>query len=563
MKTGILVTLYLLTISLFASSQTTYFIDFTDGVDEYSGTSASFPWKSLNKVNSFAFQPGDSILFKCGETWRGQLLPKSGNSSARINYGSYGIGELPNLLGSYNMNLESDWTLFSGNIWKCKSLSPTDVGNIIFDNENSVGIKKWNLTELLQQDDYYYNISSEELYLYSNGNPAVVHSVIECALRNHIINYTNCSYANFESLSLKYGSAHGFGGSNTNHLTIKNCELSWIGGGDLNMDGQIRYGNAIEFWGNSSNCIVDGNKIWEIFDTGVTNQCSYLCTQQDIIYRNNVIWNCGMAAVEIWNRPETSTLQAIFFENNTCVDIGFGWSETQRDDNLGSCYAEFSSVAQTDNIYIRNNIFVNPKRFFFVYHDDQLFLDLNIDYNCYYKSSALDTFNINYSNHNLFLVQDFNLYQEFSNFESNSIFNLPEFINTGIDPYHITSESPCVDAGMSLVVPTDHMGISRPQGTAFDIGAYETLFTSVSNKLKTQNNFQIYPNPSKGDFSICNLKTQSIESLKIQVFDVTGRQIKQLKTDTNTIINLQLPQGNYFIQIVSKTTIETLRFDII
>ena len=171
----------------------------------------SSPWKTLNQVNSFSFSPGDSILFKSGEIWRGQLIPQSGNVSTAIYYGSFNTGPNPIFLGSLAFNTISDWTNTEGNIWRCTATFPTDIGNIIFDNSLSVGIKKWVFTDLQNQDDFWYDLNSNELLIYSTSNPATIHSEIELALRKDIIHYQNTNFATFEKLSLKYGGAHGFG----------------------------------------------------------------------------------------------------------------------------------------------------------------------------------------------------------------------------------------------------------------------------------------------------------------------------------------------------------------
>ena len=53
----------------------------------------------------------------------------------------------------------------------------------------------------------------------------------------------------------------------------------------------------------------------------------------------------------------------------------------------------------------------------------------------------------------------------------------PQFVNFTGDPtgdYHLRSSSPAIDAGISDSAPTtDYDGVSRPQGPAWDIGAYE------------------------------------------------------------------------------------------
>jgi hypothetical protein len=131
--------------------QATYYVDATMGNDANDGLTPQTAWKTIAYLNTFAFQPGDSILFKRTETWRDQLLPKSGDNMAVIYYGAFGIGAKPKLLGSHNKNALSDWINVSGNIWKCTTTYPIDIGNIIFDQEASVGMKKWLLSDLMQQ----------------------------------------------------------------------------------------------------------------------------------------------------------------------------------------------------------------------------------------------------------------------------------------------------------------------------------------------------------------------------------------------------------------------------
>jgi hypothetical protein len=83
-------------------SATTYYVDNTLGDNSKDGLSEENAWKNITKINTITFQPGDSILFKRGETFSGvQLLPKgSGNFTNYITYGSYGEGDLPTLENS-------------------------------------------------------------------------------------------------------------------------------------------------------------------------------------------------------------------------------------------------------------------------------------------------------------------------------------------------------------------------------------------------------------------------------------------------------------------------------
>ena len=84
-------TLCLLTLSLVASAQNrTYFIS-PGGNDQASGLSIQLAWKSLDKVNSIIFQPGDQVLFESGASWKGQLkLQGSGAKDNPIQLSGYG-----------------------------------------------------------------------------------------------------------------------------------------------------------------------------------------------------------------------------------------------------------------------------------------------------------------------------------------------------------------------------------------------------------------------------------------------------------------------------------------
>jgi len=79
----------------------TFYVDASGGSDANDGMSPASAWRTLGRVNAGAFAPGDSVLFKRGEAWRGALkFPSSGSPSAPITIGAYGVGERPILKGS-------------------------------------------------------------------------------------------------------------------------------------------------------------------------------------------------------------------------------------------------------------------------------------------------------------------------------------------------------------------------------------------------------------------------------------------------------------------------------
>lgn len=61
-----------------------------------------------------------------------------------------------------------------------------------------------------------------------------------------------------------------------------------------------------------------------------------------------------------------------------------------------------------------------------------------------------------------------------TNSASNNLTVNPAFVDAGAFNFHLQPGSPAIDAGASLPqVPDDFDGVTRPQGAAYDIGAYE------------------------------------------------------------------------------------------
>lgn len=327
------------------------------------------PVKSLEQLNDIVLVPGDQVLFKKGTSYRGQLFPRSGSKDADIIYSTYGEGSRPMIYGSIEGNEVDDWILDQNNIYKFKYLANWDIGNVIFNNGEAFGVKKWSLGELSSNGDYYFDMKSKELFMYMDRHPSDKYLDIECALTQHIIDESNVSYVTYEGLELKYGGAHGIGGGNVSHITIQNLKICYMGGGYLYMEGDefIQYGNGIEFWSDARDLLVENCEIFEIFDSGVTNQNNTKkANQERITYRNNTIYNCGMASFEIDNGPKQGNTEDIVFENNVCSNVGMGWGMTQdRYENpelnigLGHHIAIFYIETPLKNLSIINNTFEN------------------------------------------------------------------------------------------------------------------------------------------------------------------------------------------------------------
>ena len=293
---------------------TCYYVDASGGNDNNSGTSPEQAWKSIVKVNTIQFQPGDSILFKRGEEWAGALKPQgSGVEGAPIRIASYGEGEKPVLKPG------PDWTIPYFNVANSVVWNPT-VNNVIsFHNQE------------------YWEVSDLELYdpSYSqNANTRVYRRGINLSAQD----VGDLHYFKFDNLTI-----HGFRGPNDNNgkssggiimtvysdpynyanrvptaihdITVTNCEMYDLGRSGFNFVspwttrtgaewGRFGYAGYGE-WKPYENITIKNNVIYNIDGDGVLiDGCENVLVEHNVVYR--AVLNCwyGVGMFN-WNSDNT------------------------------------------------------------------------------------------------------------------------------------------------------------------------------------------------------------------------------------------------------------------
>jgi hypothetical protein len=104
---------------------TAYYVDATAGNDAASGLDSTRAWRSLARVNSTTFQPGDRILLRAGGRWTGQLWPKgSGTAATPITIDRYGTGAAPRVDGAGQV--ADAVRLFNQQFWTIRGLEVTN-----------------------------------------------------------------------------------------------------------------------------------------------------------------------------------------------------------------------------------------------------------------------------------------------------------------------------------------------------------------------------------------------------------------------------------------------------
>ena len=328
------------------------------------------PTMTLDEVNALEVKPGTKVLFRRGGVWRGQLRPRSGIPGHPVVYGAYGEGPKPCIQPSYARNREGDWREVKSKgekgkseegLWIAETGAAADIGNVIFDDgAKGCAFKRQRLDELKNDLDFYCDPKTFAVYLKSAANPATRFKSVELCEKIHCVDEAQMHDVVYEGLHLRYSAAHGIGGSDTKRIVVRDCDISWIGGGYLYFDKKgngVRYGNGIELWGSAEDVLVEGCRVWECWDAGLTNQSNLDdVTQKNVFWSRNAVWNCEYS-FEYWQQGANARTANVRFENNVCRDAGKGWGHRQRWNPNAAHLMFYDTTAETDGFIVKNNVF--------------------------------------------------------------------------------------------------------------------------------------------------------------------------------------------------------------
>jgi parallel beta-helix repeat protein len=327
------------------------------------------------------------------------------------------------------------------------------------------------------------------------------------------IEHNTCSYSEDE---------HGIYVSNSSDRPIIRNNHSFNNNGcGIHMNGDISMGGD----GIISNAIVEGNII---HDNGYGGGSAInMDGVQDSKIFNNLIYNnhaTGIAMYQI-DGGDASKNNKVY--NNTIIQPSDGrWNIIAVDGSTGNT--------------IYNNILINHHGFRgSIAIDAASSTGFVSDYNILVNRLSNDDGNSNIT---------LNQWQSLG-YDLHSMIADPEnqiFVDYLNGNYHLLQNAQAVDTGTNLVLPTvfeDLDNISRPQGSGFDIGAYEyNTLTSVQEDLSPQEFilYQNYPNPFNPTTKISwQSPIGSWQTLKI--YDLLGNEIA-------TLVDEYRPSGKYEVE---------------
>ncbi len=326
-----------------ASASVFYYIS-PGGNDNNSGTSASSPWQTLNKVNSGRFSPGDKVLFERGGKWYGQLrIPASG-----ITIGAYGSGDKPVIHGWKTL---TGWTNEGGGLYSITDISLHETARILtIDGEvrNKGRFPKVHWHSITKAEGNYY-IYSELL----SGSPNFTGAEIVCNKNDWVIDVGTITSHNGGSIN--YTGTSWYPQKNDHGFFIQNHINCLTGPGDWMFDGNAR--KLTMYFGeeNPDKYIVKVSSVDDVI---------LIDGKSDVVIDNISIQGSNRTGIRLTGFPTLNILINscdILFSgfNGIYMDPGTGWPEHI---TINECLFEDTSFSGIDtrdsyHVTITNNIF--------------------------------------------------------------------------------------------------------------------------------------------------------------------------------------------------------------
>jgi len=383
----------------------TFYVDAAGGNDAADGLSEATAWKSPVRVSKEVFKAGDRVLFRAGCTWRLEDTMKirgEGTAEAPIVVSRYGEGPRPEFRGSVDGTAPGFWTALSNGLWTASAggrtgLGERDVGNIVCVKKGesparpTCGWKRWHLTDVVDEADYFHDLKAGVVYFKSARNPSEVYSRMELCRKVLLMNVASTKWVRVRDLSFAYTGSHGICGAPVQHLKVSACVFGWIGGSLLGMwpDGRggtypVRYGNGIEFWTSALNKDIrlENNEFYEVYDTAMTNQGNTEGVLDGMVICSNRTWNCEQS-YEIWFTSTNYLVKSIELFGNRFEETGYGWSHAQRPDKNATHLLAYGFKPQVESISYHDNYFGRTKDCMFWWFSYPTINHVRLDRNTY------------------------------------------------------------------------------------------------------------------------------------------------------------------------------------
>lgn len=309
----------------------TYYVDFTNGNDSNTGMSPEDAWKTLDKVNSFSFKPGEYILFKRGGIWRGRLKPiTSGIKGLPITFGAYGNKEKPIITGRSSVsgwNYTTNWTQYSEDVWFIYYGPYKIAGRVWLSGVEYV--KAEILADVNETYRWYFDLSTSRLYVYAPTNPAQYYTNIEESMAgtDSTAIILGKEYITLKNLDIR-GGRYSIEILGSDYVVIEDCNVGLDAGHIGFWISRLESVRNTSNYGIIRRCKIDsGYRLTYYYEKAQTEDGIHLRDNANFwrIYENEIIdWGHNGIGLAQFAEDTTVSYNEIFSNNITAEHISYG-----------------------------------------------------------------------------------------------------------------------------------------------------------------------------------------------------------------------------------------------
>ena len=319
---------------------TTYYVS-NSGSDSANGTTTSTPWAHSPGMSAcgstcagVTLLAGDSVLFQCGGTWRGNSitgLPTVG--SPGYTFGNYGgceavrptpnVTPLPKITGSTALT-NASFTLSAGKTFTYQIALTTNPGN--FSAESGTPLLFQSSIATVEATACTFWWSSNVYYVHpcASGNPTTNGKVYETATQFDALSAT--PFMTVDGLDLEFGTSFVINADVAQHFTLKNSivrlgaatgQAIWVESGPTKSSNQTYTGNDFSYSNDvlflyGDNLVITGNvmhdavRCTEIQDVAPFSQNIRIGLDASGNIASNYYHDCGAQQGNPQNTGETN-----------------------------------------------------------------------------------------------------------------------------------------------------------------------------------------------------------------------------------------------------------------
>jgi len=521
----------------------TYYVA-TTGNDTTGDGSINNPYKTVQKGANMATTPGDTVIVREGTYRETVNISYSGSEGNPITFRAY-AGETVIIKGS---DVVTGWVNHNGNVWKktgwtSNSQQVFDEGVPLqqigmpsqyfttFEYPNPVGED----LDDMAAGRFWYDSENTTLYVQLSDNSNPNDCVMEASVRRRIFFEYLKSYINLEDIIFEHSNAAAFCDGDAavqlgSNCIIDSCTIRYTDMTGLSMGYQASNAQALncilEYNGLSgaggsasynyliSGCTIthnnyrDFNANWAAsgikaaahgYGTVENNEiaynnasgmwCDYEDTANTTIICNNYIHDNGPKEAGIFFEASRSGLiynnvlvgnerRGIYISGSYDTKV---YNNTIVEQKGVAAIQLLNGIHNCTNVLIKNNIVYNS--------DSACSYDLYMisqagttsDYNCFYRGGSTIKLHSGAALYTTLLS-----WQQNTAYDDHSLNCNPMFLTENGDDYRTSTDSYVVDHGATLgEIYDDYTGTDRPQGDAYDMGAYETASSGGGGGIAT------------------------------------------------------------------------------